>query len=201
MILSGIPKSGIRSLLLSVLMVLVLTGLLACSKDQSRSGKAAKKQGEAGQKMVVTAKVKDLQSRLEMLLKPISFHYDPSGKPDPFQPFLKTSFSSSVRGAAKAKARKNKNKSQRSCATPLECMDVGQLRLVAIITQGDGARIAMAQDAAGLGYVLTIGTRVGYRHGKVVKILPDRVIVAEDAEDLAGNTITRERILSLHPEE
>lgn len=196
------PRDRGRYLVPLVLLAFLSVGPWACSKHKpSREAGVGKKDGAAVHDAAATAKVKDLQARLDKLLEPISYHYDPSGKPDPFQPFLKTIFSGSLGESRGSKSTGGTGGPSHACSTPLECMDVGQLTLVAIVSQADGSRLAMVQDAAGLGYVLAVGTPVGYRHGKVARILADRVIVTEDAEDLAGKSVKRERILSLHPEE
>ncbi len=182
---------------LSALLLIVLTMLISCSREQTGNIKIPENNAGSGKKTVMTAKVKDLQVRLERLLKPISYHYDPAGKPDPFQPFIK-SFLAASPGR---NSRVGKGARPRHCATPLECMDVGQLTLVAVVMRDEGGPLAMVQDAAGLGYVLRVGTRVGYQNGRVVKILPDMVEVAEEAEDLMGRKVIRKRILSLHSEE
>ena len=80
-------------------------------------------------------------------------------------------------------------------------MDLGQLRLVAVITESGGKRIAMVQDASGMGYLINKGVKIGYNKGSVKDILPDKVIVEEETENAWGRHMTRERILVLHPEE
>ncbi|MCD4755509.1 MAG: pilus assembly protein PilP [Deltaproteobacteria bacterium] len=144
-------------------------------------------------------KVKGFQARLEHLMEPVTYHYSSDGKPDPFQPFLKTAPKIS-RKAAREQRRKKEVRRPEICATPLECMDVGQLTLVGIIANDKGNRIAMAQDAAGIGYFLQPGLRVGYRNGRVKKILQDRVIVEEELENIRGELTLQERVLLLHPE-
>ncbi|PXF57048.1 MAG: hypothetical protein C4B58_11275 [Deltaproteobacteria bacterium] len=144
-------------------------------------------------------KVKDFQVRLEHLLEPATYYYSSEGKPDPFQPFLKTAQKVSRRTAKKQRPKKEVRRPE-ICATPLECMDVGQLTLVGIIANDKGNRIAMAQDAAGIGYFLQPGLRVGYRNGRVKKIFLDRVIVEEELEDIRGELTLQERVLLLHPE-
>ena len=146
---------------------------------------------------IKSKKVKDFQVRLEHLLEPITYYYSSDGKPDPFQPFLKTAPKASRRTA---KRPKKEFKRPEICATPLECMDVGQLTLVGIIASDKGNRIAMAQDAAGIGYFLQPGLRVGYRNGRVKEILPDRVIVEEEFENVRGEMTLQKRVLLLHPE-
>lgn len=148
---------------------------------------------------ITSKKVKDFQVRLERLIEPVTYCYSSDGKPDPFQPFLKTAPKVSRRTAKKQRPKKEVRRPE-ICATPLECMDVGQLTLVGIIANDKGNRIAMAQDAAGIGYFLRPGLLVGYRNGRVKKILPDRVIVEEELEDIRGKLTLQERVLLLHPE-
>jgi len=149
--------------------------------------------------VINSKRVKDFQVRMERLIEPITYYYSSDGKPDPFQPFLKTAPKIS-RKASRDQRRGKEVRRPEICATPLECMDVGQLTLVGIIANDKGNRIAMAQDAAGIGYFLQPGLRVGYRNGRVRKILPDRVIVEEELEDIRGELTLQERVLLLHPE-
>jgi Tfp pilus assembly protein PilP len=53
--------------------------------------------------------------------------------------------------------------------TPLERLDLDQLRLVALAHEARAAR-ALLEDAAGIGYIVAVGTRVGRRGGVVVAI-------------------------------
>lgn len=141
---------------------------------------------KASKTAMESLELKNFKERCDQLFAPIPYTYNSSGKPDPFQPFLKASLSGGR---------------PETCSTPLECIDLGQLRLVAVITKSDGKRIAMVQDAAGMGYIVRKGIGVGYNKGVVKDILPDRVIVEEETEDVQGHSMTRERILVLHPEE
>ncbi len=183
--------------ILVVLMGLILCG---CKGKQTNINKKSLSGNKPSQKLAATAKVKDLQLRLDNLLSPIAYHYDSAGKPDPFQPFLKSYFNLKAYKAKRAK-KPGPKKRTINCTSPLACMDLGQLTLVAVISESNGTRIAMAQDAAGKGYILTEGTRIGFRNGKVIQILPDKVVVAEEGEDLRGRPITIKRALLLHPEE
>ena len=146
----------------------------------------------------VSPKVREFEQRLDQLLAPITYVYSPAGKPDPFQPFLRAKPAHMVKknGIKKVRLRKPD-----ACATPLECMDVGQLRLVAIVIEDAGQNMAMAQDASGIGYILTPGMSVGYRNGYVKTILPDRVVVEEETENIRGEMVMTQRVLFLHPEE
>ena len=55
----------------------------------------------------------------------------------------------------------------------------------------------MVEESNGKGYVIKAGTYVGTNAGKVVKIERDRVIVAEEYEDVLGNVTLRKKELKL----
>ena len=99
------------------------------------------------------------------------FTYDPSGKGDPFKPFIQLGRASTARGPL----------------SPLQQYDLSQLKLVAIISAPEG-NIALVEDAAGKGFFLRRGADVGKNDGKVTKILKDRVIVEETSQDVLGQS-------------
>jgi len=175
----------------SLLVTISLCGLCCLSgcKDKTTVTPVATSITEKSN-AVNSKKVKAFRVRLERLLEPANFCYSSDGKPDPFQPFLKTTQEVSEQTSGKPEI----------CATPLECMDIAQLTLVGIIGNDKNNRFAMAQDAAGIGYFLRPGMRVGYRNGRVKKILSDRVIVEEKFEDIRGELILQNRVLLLYPE-
>jgi type IV pilus assembly protein PilP len=111
------------------------------------------------------------------------YSYNPAGKPDPFKPFIQ--LTSSREGSRTAPL------------TPLQKYDVGQLKLVAIISSPEGS-IALVEDVAGKGYFLKKGTWIGKNDGKVTKILKDKVIVEEVYQDIFGQTKTNEISIFLH---
>lgn len=115
-----------------------------------------------------------------------SWQYDPKGKIDPFAPLFKEG------GDAGAK---KKDRLARPL-TPLEKIDLSQLKLVAVLRMETGSR-AMVEDATGKGYVITIGTRMGTHSGKVVKIQKDRVFIEEETEDFLGRIKKTEREIRL----
>jgi type IV pilus assembly protein PilP len=82
--------------------------------------------------------------------------------------------------------------------TPLEKVDLSQLKLVAIIRAMSG-NIALVEEASGKGYVIKKGTYIGTRSGKVGKILPDRIIVEEESKDYSGKVSVREIEVKLNP--
>ncbi|UCF89998.1 MAG: pilus assembly protein PilP [Desulfobacterales bacterium] len=111
--------------------------------------------------------------------------YNPEGRIDPFEPLFKE----------KQEVAKKKRK-RRTPRTPLERVDLSQLKLVGIITADSGNR-AMVEEASGKGYIISKGTFIGINSGKVVEIQKDKVIVEEEEEDLHGKFNFRTRELKL----
>jgi len=113
----------------------------------------------------------------------ISVSYNPSGKIDPFVPLLKDD---PVKPVQVEKARREK----REPMTPLERVDLSQLKLTAIVRTPSGFK-AMVEETTGKGYIVGVGTYMGIHSGKVVSILKDRVVVDEEIEDALGNVVNR----------
>jgi type IV pilus assembly protein PilP len=113
--------------------------------------------------------------------------YNPKGKIDPFEPLFKETPEVAV---------VKKERKKRTPRTPLEKIDIGQLKLVGIILAKSGNR-ALVEEASGKGYVIKTGTYLGTNSGKVVKIEKDKVIVAEEYEDVLGNVTTRNTEIKL----
>jgi len=98
--------------------------------------------------------------------------YDPTGKRDPFRPYVESPGQPSPTGEI----------------TPLQQYELSQLRLVAIITdksESGGSR-AVVEDSAGLGYILRVGTPIGRASGRVTAIERDRVVVEQWPSNLFG---------------
>ena len=113
--------------------------------------------------------------------------YNPKGKIDPFEPLFRDKPTVAV-------AKKQRKK--RTPRTPLEKIDLSQLKLVGIILASSGNR-ALVEESNGKGYVVKKGTYMGTNAGKVVKIEKDTVIVAEEYEDFRGNVTLRNKELKL----
>jgi type IV pilus assembly protein PilP len=109
--------------------------------------------------------------------------YDPTGKRDPFQPFI----------AAQTPV---KPVGEDIPVTPLQKYDLSQLKLVAIIV-GAGEGSAMVEDSEGKGYIIKKGVYVGSNYGKVKTVLKDRVIIEERYKDYTGQIKEKEIILRL----
>ena len=117
---------------------------------------------------------------------PEKYSYNPTGKPDPFKPFISEDKAGD----------KSKTVSSCSVALPLQSLDIGQLTLVAVITNSRDP-YAMVEDASGRGYILRTGSRVGTQEGVVTGILADRVVVTETVKDFTGKIRKRPVILRL----
>lgn len=111
--------------------------------------------------------------------------YDPTGKIDPFA----TLFSK------ESEAESDDSQSKRP-KTPLEKIDISQLKLGAII-QAESGNMALVKDAGGKPYFLTPGTYVGIHSGTVTEILADRVVIEEKTKDVLGRQNAKTRELKL----
>jgi Tfp pilus assembly protein PilP len=92
------------------------------------------------------------------------------GMRDPFRPMT-------LRTKVTSRARDN--------LSPLERLDLAQLKLVGIIWDIKEPR-AMVEDSAGLGYVVKVGTPIGSNDGKVKAIHRNQIVVEEFADDIYG---------------
>ena len=113
--------------------------------------------------------------------------YNPAGKINPFEPLFK---------AEPERPQVAKQRKKRIPRTPLEKIDIGQLKLVAIVQASTGNR-AMVQEASGKGYIVKMGTYIGLNSGKVIQISPERVVIEEEIEDVVGNVAKRQKELRL----
>jgi type IV pilus assembly protein PilP len=113
--------------------------------------------------------------------------YDPNGKIDPFEPLFKEE---------KVVAARQLKRKKRTPRTPLEHIELGQLKLVGIILAKSGNR-ALVEEASGKGYVIKEGTYIGTNGGKIVSIQKEIVTVEEELEDIYGKLIVHKRELKL----
>jgi type IV pilus assembly protein PilP len=116
--------------------------------------------------------------------------YNPIGKIDPFAPLFKEETEKTPEKAVV------KPKEPERPRTPLEKLDLAQLKLTAIVTTNNQKR-ALVEEASGKGYVVEIGTKIGLERGSVVEIGPDRIVIESQGEDDFGNAKSRKRELKL----
>ena len=113
-----------------------------------------------------------------------SNQFDFSNKKDPFKPFV--AVKSEPLNTAEALKRAKRN------SLPIHSFDVGQFKLIGIITGGRENR-AMVTDPGGKGYVLRVGMLIGKNDGKVVAITSNGVDILEQFRDDNGR-IRKENI-------
>jgi type IV pilus assembly protein PilP len=115
--------------------------------------------------------------------------YSRKGRIDPFEPFLRKPEPVDV-GDEKA------NLNRRTPRTPLEKIDLSQLKLTAVLRMLTKSR-ALVQESSGKGYVVNEGTYIGNKGGQVSKIFKDRIMVEEKYLDVFGKISVREREIKL----
>lgn len=119
--------------------------------------------------------------------KASAYSYDPRGKLDPFKSLFETE-TERLLGTKPVKKK-------RLPLTPLQRIDLGQLKLVGVILSPTGNK-ALVEEPSGKGYIISRGTYVGTNFGRVTRVLKDKVIVEEEAEDfLSGKMKLQKREL------
>ena len=158
--------------------------------DKQKKAAASKTAGDKGAgPLASTGKTGDTAKSLDSEAKDELELYNPEGRIDPFAPLFK-------REQVVTTVVKEKKKKRPGHLTPLEKVDLSQLKLLGTILAPSGNR-AMVTDASGKGYVVTVGTYMGIASGRVVDILRDRVIVEEEVENIMGKISLRKRELKL----
>lgn len=165
-----------------------LVMLPACGDDKPKS---QEKTIEASSKKVEKKSSKKAATDTkENHQEVVKYQYDPMGKKDPFKPLIREGegISESILGDAPL--------------TPLQKYTLAELKLVAIITGSDNPK-AMVEDSKGDGYIIGKGTLIGDRHGEVVDIKRNEVVIVEkEMDQSSGEIVTNEVSLILHkPEE
>jgi len=80
--------------------------------------------------------------------------------------------------------------------SPLERLDLGQLKIVGIVWDIKEPR-AMVEDTAGLGYTVKVGTPIGSNDGKVKAIHRNQIIIEEASADIYGQRKPRDVSMKL----
>jgi Tfp pilus assembly protein PilP len=125
-----------------------------------------------------------------------TYSYNPSGKPDPFQPIAEIVKAQKDIEAQKNVGEKKQDAKKRSDPTsmfPLQRAATETYRVVGIAGDKDH-RVAVVEDAAKKFYPLSVGTHIGLYNGKVIEIMADRVIVEEYETKKAKRVILKLRI-------
>jgi Tfp pilus assembly protein PilP len=111
-----------------------------------------------------------------------TFHYTIENKPDPFLPFIKD---------------KDNGGPPDSGSIPEPPVPAVDLTLVGVISVGN-RKIAMVEDAAGKGYYLSEGMRIGNR--VVKRIRENQVELTDTYRTQSGRIVTKESIMRLRTE-
>ena len=119
--------------------------------------------------------------------------YSGKGKPDPFAALFRDEPEEAAASAPVAAGSKRK---KRIPTTPLEKVDLSQLKLVATVRSPNG-NAALVEDASGKGFIVKKGTYIGINAGSVIQIAKDRVVVEEEIETLLGEISLQKRELKL----
>ena len=101
------------------------------------------------------------------------FVYETEGKRDPFQPF---DFSP--------------KQAEREDLSPLERYEIGQLKLTAVL-DGFDQPTAIVENAAGRGFTVRRGAKIGPNGGVITDILKDKILVEETITDFTGVSKTQ----------
>lgn len=160
-------KQSLRnSLFLGVMVSFFASGALAASDASVKQPVPVKQVIEKGKAAPPADSKKD-----EKKDQP-RYTYDPTGKTDPFKPFI-------------AEQEEMAEKAKRKPKTYLETLDLSQLELIAIIV-GSKGNYAMVKDSKGTGHVITKGTGIGINGGFVERITDREVVIREEYKDFKG---------------
>ena len=117
--------------------------------------------------------------------------YDPRDKINPFEPLFKETPEIKYGSPEPADPAGD---------TPLEKIDLSQLKLTGIILAASGNK-ALVREASGLGHIISRGTPIGTHGGRVAGVLKDKVIVKERMKDDRGKFFFRDTELKLNKPE
>jgi type IV pilus assembly protein PilP len=109
---------------------------------------------------------------------------------DPFEPLFKEEAPEQKPSVTKP------DRPTRIPQTPLEKIDLGQLKLTAIMRTPAGNK-ALVEEASGKGYIIQKGTWIGVHAGRVQEITDDAVVVEEEIENALGEISLTKRELKL----
>jgi type IV pilus assembly protein PilP len=159
--------SDVRWLRILVVALSVIAIGAACSDDAGKDN--AKAKTSANKKAKKASEEAVMQADLE-------YHYDPEGKPDPFESYVKQLVSMN-QGV--------------ELTSPLQRFDLSQLTVTGIIWSAVAPR-ALIQDPTGKGYVVQTGAAIGKNRGRIVGIEDNRLIVKETYVDFEDRATTKE---------
>ncbi len=119
--------------------------------------------------------------------------YDFKDRVDPFIPLISEKKDSAPAAGAKEDI-------PQRILTPLEKMELSQIKLVAVLESSKGT-IAMVEEASGKGYEVRVGTYMGRNGGRVSAINSDGLLVKEFYTDYRGKRLERVEEIKFHKNE
>jgi Tfp pilus assembly protein PilP len=143
----------------------------AVAKSEGAAPKPSEKKAD-----VVIPDVSALEKEVEKAVAA----FDSKGRIDPFVPLFKEE--------PKPKVETITAKRKGGIVTPLEKVEISQLKLVGIV-RGAGPPKALVEEATGKGYIIRKGTLIGINSGKVSEIGEDKVVIDEEFEETVGNEL------------
>lgn len=141
-----------------------------CSEEIAKPVPQKQKKEKVESPMPKAGKAAEVPGLEQEAVAPV-YHYDLAGRRDPFEVLLEL--------------RKPVLVSDEPL-TPLQQVDLGQLRLVGVII-GKGAPMAMVSAPGGKSYILKKGVKVGRNNGVVIGVDSEGVSVQEKYYDFAGD--------------
>ena len=154
-------------------------------KDVGKKSSSSPKESNAKTKTLLSeTKIED-----KLVEKKESEHYDSKGKIDPFEPLIQEKPPQEDKPVVDNRPKR--------ILTPLEKIDLSQIRLVAVIIMKNRS-IAMVEEASGKGYEVEIGTYIGKNQGKVFEIRESSIVVKELVKDYKGRLKERVKEIKLH---
>ncbi|MFZ7127062.1 MAG: pilus assembly protein PilP [Desulfobacterales bacterium] len=179
--------------------VALLTAMVGCGQQNNASGenivKRAIPSNPASARQHAPAKEDpspaDAGQTPQMQAASIRPPYNAEGKLDPFEPLFRQE-APADEGEIKPEVA---NRPERP-RTPLEKLELGQLKLVAVVFAGPQRR-ALVEEASGKGYVVEMGTSIGRERGKVVEIEKDRIVIKQEFEDDFGDMVVKQKEMKL----
>jgi type IV pilus assembly protein PilP len=169
----------------------VKTDIPVMPESLLKTGDAASQQPLVSAEKSVSAQPQSAQGQESTYPDDKDKQYNPAGKINPFISFISEEQEKKEDENSTDTVRK-----KRETLTPLEKIDIAQLKLTAITRTSTG-NIALVEEPGGKGYVVTEGTYIGLNSGKVINVLADKIIIEEETENIFGKVSIQERELKL----
>jgi len=177
---NGMPRRGAKTLMC----ILVLTGLAACSGDNMGDlrGYIEAEKAKPGGRVEPIPEVKPFEA----------FVYQEASRHSPFEPWSATAANSGKRATPGTGPAPDANRRKEA----LEAFPLDTLRMVGTLAQKDGLwAIIKAPD--GLVYRVSRNNYLGQNHGRVTRVGDDKIDIVEIVPDGLGGWQERQASLAL----